>query len=111
MSPSTALQQIREDSVLACSTITKREREFADVDAVLFAVGGAAENKLWRAFIGWLPLLPFGQWTRRTWTINGGMRWQSHELFTRPSPAALSTLAGSSMTVSPAKPANEASSV
>jgi len=57
MSPSTALKQIGEDSVTVCSTITKQEREITGVDAVVFAVGGAADDGLYRALKGKVEVL------------------------------------------------------
>ncbi len=57
MSPSTALKQIGEDSVTVYSTITKQEREITEVDAVVFAVGGAAEDGLYRALKGKVEVL------------------------------------------------------
>ena len=57
MSPSTALKQIGEDSVTVYSTITKKEREIAGVDAVVFATGGAAEDGLYRALKGKVEVL------------------------------------------------------
>ncbi len=52
MSPSTALKQIGEDSVTVYSIITKKEREITGVDAVVFAVGGAADDGLYRDLKG-----------------------------------------------------------
>ena len=52
MSPSTGLRQIGEDSVTVYSIITKEEREITEVDSVVFAVGGAAEDSLYRALKG-----------------------------------------------------------
>ena len=57
MSPSTALKQIGEDSVTVYSTITRQEREITGVDAVVFAVGGAAADGLYRALKGKVELL------------------------------------------------------
>ena len=57
MSPSTALKQIGEDSVTVYSTITKQEREIKGVDAVVFAVGGAAVDGLYRALKGKVEVL------------------------------------------------------
>ena len=52
MSPSTALKEIREDSVIVYSTITNKEREISGVEAVVFAAGGEAENRLYRSLKG-----------------------------------------------------------
>ena len=52
MSPSVGLKEIGEDSVTVYSTITKKEWQISDVDAVVFAVGGAADNSLFRALKG-----------------------------------------------------------
>ena len=57
MSPSTGLKQIGEDSVTVYSTITKEERDIEGVDAVVFAVGGAAEDSLYRALKGKVEVL------------------------------------------------------
>ena len=52
MSPSSALKEIREDSVVIYSTITQQEREIPDVDSVVFAVADAADNRLYRSLKG-----------------------------------------------------------
>ena len=57
MSPSVALKQIGEDSVTVYSIITKQEREITGVDSVVFAVGGAADDGLYRALKGKVEVL------------------------------------------------------
>ena len=52
MFPSTALKDIGEDSITVYSTITGKEQRISEVDAVVFAVGGAADNSLYRALKG-----------------------------------------------------------
>ena len=52
MSASVALKEIGEDSVTVYSTITKKEWQISDVDAVVFAVGSAADNGLYRSLKG-----------------------------------------------------------
>jgi len=52
MFPSVALKEIGEDSVTVYSTITQKEWQISGVDAVVFAVGSAADDGLYRALKG-----------------------------------------------------------
>ena len=52
MTPFTGIKEIREDSVVVYNTITDQEREIEGVGTVVFAVGGVAENGLYRSLKG-----------------------------------------------------------